>query len=270
MAVRRAHVAHVTALAEHLDEQCQTERIDTAFQELNAAWPNLRAAVGYAADEEGISSVVGSSRAVAGYADVFAVCEVGDWCDRAGLDEPLDDDGDVALAAEALAAKARVLAHQGHLDRARALADRAVELHESHATVLSVVWCAYYTGQLDLVVELAPRLVELSRSRRGFDRGCADGFAAIVVAVRQERDLTETTIEASHADDGVLGALDVLTEGFRLCTVRPRAAAELLEAVVETSIRNDYRLLLAAASTLTRSLCRPARPTRRWRRSVGH
>jgi hypothetical protein len=102
--------------------------------------------------------------------------------------------------------------------------------------------------------------VELSRSERGFDRGYAEGFAAIVVAVRQEPDITSTTVTPADADRGVLGALDALTEGLRLCTAEPGRAALLLEAVVETSLRHDYRLLLgAAASTLTQ-IALPARP----------
>ena len=257
---RSAHVAHFTERAERLDADCQTERIDTALEEMRAIWPNLRAAVGYASDHDDVISVRRIVRAVAQYADVFAVYEVGDWCARAGLEGELTNDADIGLAADALAVQARTLAHQGHHTRARLLADRALGLHESHATLLSLAWCAYYTGQLDLVVELAPRLLQLSRSPRGFDRGYAEGFAAIVVAVRQERDITSATIEPSHASDGVLGALDTLTAGLRLCTAEPRAAAELLEAVVEASIRHDYRLLLgAAASTLTQ-ITLPARP----------
>lgn len=259
-AARRAHVAHFTARAEQLDAACQTERIDDALDEMRAIWPNLRASLGYADAVGDVTSVRRIVRAVAGFADLFAVYEVGDWCERAGLDGDLAGASDVALAADALAAQARTLAHQGHHGRARALADRALGLHESHPTLLSVVWCAYYTGHLDLVVEMAPRLVELSRSARGFDRGYAEGFAAIVVAVRQQPDLTRTTIDAAHADDGVLGALDALTEGLRLCTADPGRAAELLEAVVDASIRHDYRLLLgAAASTLTQ-ITLPARP----------
>jgi predicted ATPase len=257
---RRAHVAHFADRAEQLDADCQTERIDVALEQMHAIWGNLRAAVWYAADDGDVRSVRRIVRAVAGYADVFAVYEVGDWCERGGLDSDLTNDPDPELAADALAAQARTLAHQGHQEQARLLADRALDLNESHATLLSVAWCAYYTGHLDLVVELAPRLLELSRSPRGFDRGYAEGFAAIVIAVRQERDITSATIAPSHADDGVLGALDTLTEGLRLCTAQPDVAAELLEAVVEASIRRDYRLLLgAAASTLTQ-ITLPARP----------
>jgi predicted ATPase/class 3 adenylate cyclase/DNA-binding winged helix-turn-helix (wHTH) protein len=257
---QRAHVAYFTERAEQLDEDCQTERIDAALGEIRAIWANLRAAIGYASAAGDTRSIRRIVRAVAQYADVFAVYEVEDWCERAALDADLAKDVDVALAADALAVEARTLAHQGHHDRARLLADRALELHESHATLLSVAWCAYYGGALVVVCELAPRLVERSRSPRGFGRGYAEGFVAIVVAVRQEVDIVSTAIEPAHAEDGVLGALDTLTEGLRLCTAEPETAAELLEAVVDASILQDYRLLLgAAASTLTQ-ITLPARP----------
>lgn len=260
--VRAAHVRHFTARAEELDEACQTERVDDALTEIREIWVNLRAAVGYAAGAGDVESVRRILRAVGEYADVFGTYEVLEWCEHAALDRELDAEPDTVLAAEALAVRARMLAHQGALDEARELAERAVALHESHATLLAVLWCAYYTGQLDLVVELAPRLVPLSRSERGFDRGYADGFTAIVAAVRQEPAITSTVVTPEDAGRGVLGALDALTAGLRLCTADPGRAAQLLEAVVEASLRNDYRLLLgAAASTLTQ-ITLPARPPR--------
>jgi predicted ATPase/DNA-binding winged helix-turn-helix (wHTH) protein len=259
-AARRAHVDRFTERAEQLDADGQTERIDTAIAEMRATWVNLRAAVGYASEAGDTTSIRRIVRAVAEYADVFAVYELGDWCERADLDGDLTGADDVPLAAEALAVQARTLAHRGRQERARELAERALALHESHATLLTLAWCAYYTGQLDLVVDLAPRMVELSRSPRGFDRGYADGFAALVLAVRQEGDVTTTTMSPAHAEQGVLGALDALTEGLRLCTADPATAAGLLEAVVEASLRHDYRLLLGAAASTLNQITLPARP----------
>ena len=102
------------------------------------------------------------------------------------------------------------------------------------------------------MVEAAPRLAELSRSGRGMDRAYAQGFEAIATAIRQEVDLSTPTVDDAAVDRGVLGVLDTMTDGLRLCTVDPDTAARLLERVVETSMERDYRLLLgAAASTLT-------------------
>ena len=259
--VRSRHTAHFAALVESLDAALQTDRIDGALAAMRAAWDNLRAAVGYAADAGDAATVRRILRAVGPYADVFQVYEVLDWCDHADLHRALGREGpDLAIAADAMAVKARMLAHRGDQERARALATLAHERWESHATLLSVVWCAYYGGDLDLVMASADRLVELSRSSRGFDRGFAEGFAAIVVAVRQQADITSTTVTPADADKGVLGVQDCLTEGLRLCTVDPERAAELLEAVVDSAIRHDYRLHLgAAASTLTQ-ITLPGRP----------
>lgn len=259
-AVRRAHVHHYARRAEELEAAFQTERVDDALAEMREAWANLRAAVGYAAAAADADAVRRIVRAVAQYADLFGVYEVLDWCEHAALDGDVSGEDDPVLAAEALAVKARMLAHQGRHDRARELADRALALRESHATLLSSVWCAYYTGRLDLVLAAAPRLVELSRSGRGFDRGYAEGFAAIVAAVRQQPDITTTSITPADAERGVLGALDALTEGLRLCTADPDRATELLEAVVEASLRRDYRLLLGAAASALTNVTLPARP----------
>lgn len=259
--MRSRHAAHLAALLESLDAALQTDRIDDALAAMRVAWDNLRAAVGYAADAGDAATVRRIIRAVGPYADVFQVYEVLDWCDDADLDRALGGDGaDVAIAADAMAVEARMLAHRGEQERARPLATLAHDRWESHATLLSVVWCAYYGGDLDLVMASADRLVELSRSGRGFDRGFAEGFAAIVVAVRQQADITSTTVTPADAHKGVLGVQDCLTEGLRLCTVDPERAAELLEAVVDSAIRHDYRLHLgAAASTLTQ-ITLPGRP----------
>ena len=263
-AIRARHASHFADLAEALDEAFQSDAIDEALAAMAAAWDNLRAAVGYAAAADDSGLVQRIVRAVGAYADVFQIYEVLDWCEHADLDEPTDiREEHLPTVADAMAVKARMLAHRGQQDEARALAARAHELCETHATVLSVVWCAYYGGDLDVVLDFADRLRALSRSDRGFDRGFADGFAAIVVAVRQEGDLATTTmVSPADAENGVLGVQDCLTEGLRLCTADPERAAELLQAVVEHAISNDYRLHLgAAASTLTQ-ITLPARPPR--------
>lgn len=262
-AVRARHATYYAALAEKLDADLQTERIDEALAAMQAAWDNLRAAVGYAADVGDVGTVRRIVRAVGAYADVFQVYEVLDWCAHADAEAAVAvaaDGDDLAVAADALAVQARMLAHRGEQERAGRLAALAHDRHESHATLLSVVWCAYYGGDLDLVMRCADRLHELSRSDRGFDRGFAEGFSAMVVAVRQEADIASTAVSPADAERGILGALDCLSAGLRLCTLDPGRAAELLEAVVDSSIRHDYRLLLgAAASTLTQ-ITLPGRP----------
>ena len=255
-----AHARHFARRAEELDEACQTDAVDAALVETAATWDNLRAAVGYAAGAGEVETVRRIVRAVAQYGDVYGVYEVSEWCEAADLDTDPAAEDDVALAADALAVKARMLAHQGRHEEAGPLAERARARHESHTTLLSVAWSAYYTGALDVVVDTATRLADLSRSQRGLDHAYAEGFAAIVTAVRQEAELTSTAVTPADADGGALGALDVLTEGLRLCTADPEKAAELLEAAVGASLRRDYRLVLgAAASTLTQ-ITLPARP----------
>lgn len=171
--IRLAHAARFAHLAEVLDGDFQTDRIDVAVEAMRAAWPNLRAAVGYALDEGAPALAHRIIRAVGAYADVFQLYEVLDWCARADLDGVLDDPAfDRTVTADALAIEARMLAHRGDHAAARVRAERAHERCETHATLLSIVWCAYYRGDLDLVVRSAARLQELSRSERGFDRGC--------------------------------------------------------------------------------------------------
>ncbi|MCD9623703.1 ATP-binding protein [Rhabdothermincola salaria] len=257
---RRRHVAHFVQRAEHLDARCQTDHIDEAIAELSAIWSNLRAAVGYGLAIDDVDAVGHLLRAVVEVAELRATYEVADWAGRAVErfgDEPQSD-----LHADTMAVLSRMLAHQGHVERAAELARKAAAAHRSHPTAMALVWSAYYRGDLDTVVELAPQLVELSRSARGFDRGYADGFVAIVAAVRQDTDVTSATVEPDDAATGVLGTLDVLTAGLRVCASDPVRAIALLEAVAETSLAREYRLLLgAAASTLTQ-VALPSRPPR--------
>ncbi|MDZ7676050.1 MAG: winged helix-turn-helix domain-containing protein [Acidimicrobiales bacterium] len=258
---RLAHAEHFTRHAEALDGDFQTERIDHAVAAMRAAWPNLRAAIGYALDGGEPAFAHRIIRAVGAYADVFQLYEVLDWCARADLDHAVDDStDDSTITADALAIEARMLAHRGDHEAARARAERAHELCETHATLLSIVWCAYYRGDLDLVVSSATRLQELSRSDRGFDRGFADGFAAIVSAVRQEGDVTSTPVTPDRAAHGLLGVQDCLVEGFRIFAADPERAAELLEAVVTHSLERDYRLHLGAAASSLTQITLPARP----------
>jgi predicted ATPase/DNA-binding winged helix-turn-helix (wHTH) protein len=255
-ATRRAHAQHFTDLAERLDAELQGEQIDAAVASMRAAWPNVRAASAYAAEADGdlLRRLI---RTVGPYADIFQVYEVLDWAVAADLRRP---GSDLATSADALAVQARMLAHRGQLGPARELAETAHGWCESHATLLSVVWCAYYRGDLELVVRSVDRLRELSRSDRGVDRGFADGFAAIVTTVRREAPISSTTLTAERARRGLLGVQDCLVEGLRLCTGDPHRATELLEAVVAGSLEGDYRLHLgAAASTLTQ-ITLPAMP----------
>ncbi len=282
-AVRRRHAAHFAALAEQLDEACQSEAVDEALAVMGAAWDNLRAAVEYASEAGDTTTVRRIVRGVGAYADLYQVYEVLDWCSRAELEAPVTgghgagrdarDADDTALFADALAVRARLLAHRGDQERAAALAAEARALHESHATELARVWCAYYGGDLEQVVEGASRLDLLSRGDRGLERAYAEGFQAIVAAVRQVAELEVTTVEPRDAERGILGALDCLTAGLRLCTADPERAGELLEAVVVSGVRHDYRLLLgAAASTLTQitlPMRPPAEAMRTLRRTLG-
>lgn len=273
-ALRRSHAGHFAALAESLDAAFQTEQIDRAVVEMSDTWPNLRVAVGYAheAGEPGLVRRI--IRAVGPYADVFQAYEVLDWCEAADLEAAAaggttgGGTAEDVVVADTLAIKARMLAHRGEHDAGRALAETAHALCETHATLLSVVWCAYYRGDLDLVVRSADRLLELSRSDRGFDRGFAEGFAAIVSTVRQEVDIRSTPVTPARAREGLLGVQDCLVEGLRLCTADTETAAQLLDAVVTNSIERDYRLHLgAAASTLTQ-IALPARPAPEAMRSL--
>lgn len=267
---RARHASHFAALAESLDEQFQTASVDEAIAAMHAAWDNLRAAVGYAAEADDRSCVGRTVRAVGAYADVFQIYEVLDWCAQADLGPAVADVVASEVVADVMAVEARMLAHRGHQEEARRLADRAHGQCETYATVLSVLWCAYYGGDLDLVVRLADRLLELSRSDRGFDRGFAEGFAAIVAAVRQERAATTTTVTPSDAEEGVLGVQDCLTAGLELCAADTERAAELLQAVVDQAVRHDYRLHLgAAASTLTQ-ITLPGRPDREAMKILRH
>jgi predicted ATPase/DNA-binding winged helix-turn-helix (wHTH) protein len=254
--VRAAHARHFTDLAERLDSDLQSERIDDAVEAMRAAWTNLRAAAMHSTESD-VEVARRLIRAVGPYADVFQIYEVLDWCERVDLTRP---GADPIVSADALAVQARMLAHRGALDPARELAETALEWGETHATVLSLVWCAYYRGDLDLVVRSTERLGELSRSDRGFDQGFADGFAAIVSAVRQDPVISSTVVTPTQARTGLLGVQDCMVEGLRLCTADPERATELLEAVVDNSIEHDYRLHLgAAASTLTQ-ITLPALP----------
>jgi predicted ATPase/DNA-binding winged helix-turn-helix (wHTH) protein len=262
-AERARHVAHFTGLAEHLDDCMQTGDVDAALDRMGEAWDDLRVAVGCASSIGDVASARRIVRAVAARADLFQTYEVLDWCNRADLAAP--DPADLlaeerAMVADALAVQARLLAHRGEQVRARTLAAEARALHESHHTVLSTIWCAYYAGDLDRVVQDAPRLRQLSRTPTGLDAAYADGFTAVVATVRQEPVIESTPVTPAAAERGVLGTLECLTAGFRLCTADPERAAELLEAVVTMALERDHRLLLgAAASTLTQ-ITLPARP----------
>ncbi|HSL56292.1 MAG TPA: winged helix-turn-helix domain-containing protein, partial [Acidimicrobiales bacterium] len=271
--VRRRHAAHVAGVAEHLDDEMQTERIDAALAAMGAAWGDLRAAVRTAAEDADRRTIWRIVRAVGGFADLRQSFEVLAWCDAAGgaaVGAPGTDHGaadradvdraDVALAADAGAVQARLLAHRGQHRRARALAASAHDRHESHATLLSVVWCAYYAGDLDTVVDGAARLLDLSRSERGMDRAYAEGFAAIVGTVRQEADDGGPDVDPGRAGQGALGAFDCLVAGLRRCATDPERAATLLEAVVVASLRDDHRLLLGAAGSTLTQVALPARP----------
>lgn len=259
--VQRRHVAHFARLAERLDEACQSEHADEALEAMSIAWDNLRAAVGYAADAGELALARRIVAAVGSRAELYQTYEVLVWCESAAAEAALAAGcDDRAVAADALAVQARLLAHRGDQERAHRLARLARHHHESHATVLGLVWCAYYRGDLDEVVLLAERLGELSRGALGLERGYAEGFAAVVAVVRQVPELEVAAVSPAAAERGVLGELACLTAGFRLCAADPSRAAELLEAVVEAALRRDHRLLLgAAASTLTQ-LTLPGRP----------
>lgn len=258
--MRRAHLDYFVRRAEELDAACQTPALDAALAEFRECWVDLRAAVRAALEFDDPGSVERIVRAVVGYAELFAVLEVADWCGR--LERHPATPTDEARHADAVAVHARMLAHQGELDRAGELARRARALHESHVTLLATVWWAYYTGELDTVLAIAPRLVELSRSERGVDRAYAEGFMAIVAAVQQDETESAAAVGPERAARGALGAFETLAAGLRLCASDPAGASMLLEAVVEESLRRDYRLLLgAAASTLTQ-IALPARPAR--------
>jgi predicted ATPase/DNA-binding winged helix-turn-helix (wHTH) protein len=252
---RTRHAWYFTQLIERLDAEMQTESVDESLAVMTAAWPNVRAAVHHAARDGDIQTVRRIVRGVGAYADLYQAYEVIDWCELAALTtdhHAPDIGGETALVADATAIWARLLAHRGEHERGSALASQAHSLNASFATVLSLVWTAYYQGDLDQVVSGARRLVELSRTDRGLDHAYADGFTAIVAAVQQDPVLHHTEVTADEAESGLMGALRCLTAGFRLCAADPDRASELLDAVVTSALRNDYRLLLgAAASTLT-------------------
>lgn len=255
---RRAHLDYLVRRVEALDAACQTPAIDDALAELRELWVDLRAAVRTALDFDDLAALRRILRAVVAAAELFTILEVTDWCRWLFERSPATTVD--PLHAEAMAVYARMLAHQGDLHTAAELARLAVRAHESRITLLGVVWCAYYTGDLETVVDTAPRLVALSRSGRGVDRAYAEGFMAIVAAVRQDESAGDVPLEAVHPERGALGALDTLAAGLRCCASDPEMASELLESVVEVSLERDYRLLLgAAASTLTQ-IALPARP----------
>jgi predicted ATPase/DNA-binding winged helix-turn-helix (wHTH) protein len=261
-AARLRHIGHFTDVAERLEARMQTPAVDEALARMATSWTNLRTAASYAADARQVTLLRRLVVAVGAYADLYQTYEVLDWCQGAELGGDLSDDPDPCLAADALAVQARLWAHRGEHARARNQVDAAHRLAPSRVTELSLVWCAYYEGDLDTVIEGAGRLRELSRSGRGLDRGYAEGFAAVVATVRQEvhRDAVGPT--PAEVVPGVLGTIDCLAAGFRLCTADPTRAAALLEAVVMRSLAADHRLLLgAAASTLTQ-ITLPGRPTR--------
>ncbi|MDZ7678716.1 MAG: winged helix-turn-helix domain-containing protein [Acidimicrobiales bacterium] len=261
---KHRHVVHFAVLTERLDAAFQTPAIDEALRSSHAAWPNLRAAVGYAHEDGDTTSIRRIVAAIGDYAELFQLFELLRWCDQADLgDRPTD-----GLAADALAVWARMLAHRGEWDRARQLAEMARDAHESHATVLATMWCDYYQGHLDRVVADAGRLADLSRGEIGMERGFADGFVAIAAAVRQEPVLETTDVRPDRAQHGVLGVFDCLFAGLQLCAADPQRASELLEAVVIASLRHDYRLLLgAAASTLTQ-ITLPGQPREKAARTL--
>jgi predicted ATPase/DNA-binding winged helix-turn-helix (wHTH) protein len=259
----RRHGAHQAQLLEDLDARLRTDHVDEALAEMTAAWPNVRAAVDHAISGGDLTVGRRIIRAAGAYADLFQAFEIIEWCERAALlgedGTPATDD-DPALVADALAIWARLLAHRGDHDHAAELAERAHAWHPSFATQLSLVWAAYYSGRLDQVITGAEQLLELSSTSGGIDQAYTEGFQAIVAAVRLEPVLTSTDVDPAEADRGLLGALRCLTAGFRLCAADPETAAQLLEAVVASSLRNDHRLLLgAAASTLTQ-ITLPGRP----------
>jgi predicted ATPase/DNA-binding winged helix-turn-helix (wHTH) protein len=262
-ATRDRHAEHYAELVESLDSQLLTDRVDPPLAAIAASWANIRAAVDHAGDARDLATIRRIVRAVGAYADLYQSYEVIDWCAQAALVAPdgtLATDAEPDLVADAVAVWARLLAHRGDHARAAELADAAHRAHPSFVTQLSKVWIAYYQGELDQVIEGAEHLVASSRSDRGVDRAYADGFCAIVAAVRQVPELGTTDVSATEAESGLLGTLRCLTAGFRLCAADPARAAELLEAVVTTSLRRDYRLLLgAAASTLTQ-ITLPGRP----------
>lgn len=260
--LQRRHSHHFADLVERLDIELLTDHVDEPMGAMANAWPNIRAAVEHASDADDCETIRRIIRAIGAYADLHQSYEVIEWCERARLvhadDHFVDDDS--ALVADAAAVWARLLAHRGEHERASRVAAAAHEHHPSFVTQLSLVWTAYYQGDLDQVIAGSDRLLELARSGRGLDQAYADGFAAIVAAVRQEPVLDHTDVEPSDADDGLLGALRCMSAGFRLCAADPERAALLLEAVVDSSLRNDYRLLLgASASTLTQ-ITLPGRP----------
>jgi predicted ATPase/DNA-binding winged helix-turn-helix (wHTH) protein len=259
---RRRLVDHVVERVEHIDGVLlQSEALDDGLAAMADLWPNVRAAIGCASAADDRTSVRRIVRAIGPYADLHQAYEILDWCTAAigGVPVEAGAGGDTLLA-DVEAIRARMLAHRGQHERARTLADAAHARHESRTTLLSVMWCAYYQGDLDTVLDGASRLVGLSRSERGMDRGFADGFAAVVATVRQVPEITRSAVDPARAAESTLGALDCMVEGFRLCAADPARAAELLEAVVVASLRRDHRLLLgAAASTLTQ-VALPAQP----------
>lgn len=262
--VHHRHAHYYASLVERLDAALATDHVDPALAAIAAAWPNVRAALDHSTEDRDLTCARRIIRSVGSYADLYQVYEVIDWCRRGRLLDPsgsIAADDDPALVADALAIWARLLAHRGDQARATELAELAHATAPSFATQLSLVWIAYYGGDLDEVVTGAERLGELARSDTGVDRAYADGFLAIVATVRQHAEIEATDVTPADAEEGLLGTLRCLTAGFRLCAADPEQAAELLEAVVASSLRQDYRLLLgAAASTLTQ-ITLPSRPS---------
>lgn len=261
--LRRRHAHYFADLLERLDDELAGHHVDAALASVGRAWPNIRAAAEHSLAVRDLTCARRIIRSVGAYADLHQVYEVIDWCRRAdlvGVDGRPTAGDDPQLVADALAIWARLLAHRGDQDGAGRLARLAQETSESFATQLTLVWVAYYGGELDEVVTGAERLNELARSDTGVDRAYADGFLAVVATVRQVPEIETTAVTPDDAEDGLLGTLRCLTAGFRLCAADPGTAAELLEAVVARSLQDDYRLLLgAAASTLTQ-ITLPSRP----------
>lgn len=266
-ATRQAHVRHYAALVEELDADCQTPHVDAAVAATRAAWDNVRAAVGYAVEEGDIETVRRIVAAVGGYAELLQLFEVLHWCELVDLDELPEEGPDLPLAARALAVKASMLLHRGEQERGCALATRAHTRHESFHTLWSIVLCAYYAVDYDTVRRLRGRLVELSRGPDGLERGLVDSLTAIehlwgalFAGVQRDPELESTVPSPHDAGRGLVGLRDCLVAGLRLYASDPARSVELLEAVVVESMRQEYRLLMAAASRPLTILALPARP----------
>lgn len=260
--VRRRHREYFARRAAEIDDgPLQSTDVDRGLEEMRGLWDNLRAAVGYAAQAGDVDTVRRIIVAVGPCADLYQTFEVLDWCRHADLHPDDADNDELPLVADAVAIEARLIAHRGQWERAMGLAEDAHRRHQSLHTVLSLIWCCYYGGDLARVLELASDLRAMSRSTRGMDMAFADGFEGIVAAVQEEPGATSTTVTPDVAERGALGAFDCLFAGFQIAVADPASAGALFEAVIDEALANDYWLLFGAAASSLINIVLPAQPT---------